>query len=101
MSRDVLNRELVRLLELRRTRQSWQRVIERFPAVSELRVADAMVKNPEVLEESETLRVAIGKLSSAVSLLVVDATRKLTGSCSRGDINAALAQGMDLETQAG
>jgi len=100
MSRDMLNRELVRLLELRHTRQSWQKIIERFPAVSELRVADAMVKNPEVLEGSQTLRVAMGKLSSAVSLPVVDATGKLIGSCGRGDINAALARGMDLETQA-
>jgi NADH dehydrogenase len=100
MSRDVLNRELVRLLELRHIRQSWQGVIERFPAVTELRVADAMVKNPEVLEESETLQVALTKLSSAVSLPVVDANRKLIGSCGRGDVNAALAQGMDLQAQA-
>ena len=100
MSRDVLNRELVRLLELRHIRQSWQRVIERFPAVTELRVADGMVKNPEVLEQSETLQVALRKLSSAVSLPVVDASGKLIGSCSRGDVNAALAQGMDLQAQA-
>jgi NADH dehydrogenase len=100
MSRDVLNRELVRLLELRHIRQSWQRVIERFPAVTELRVADAMVKNPEVLQESESLQVALRKLSSAVSLPVVDANRKLIGSCGRGDVNAALAQGMDLQAQA-
>jgi NADH dehydrogenase len=100
MSRDVLNRDLVRLLELRHIRQSWQRVIERFPAVTELRVADAMVKNREVLEESETLQVALRKISSAVSLPVVDANRKLTGSCGRADVNAALAQGMDPQAQA-
>ena len=100
MSRDVLSRELVRLLELRHIRQSWQTVIERFPAVTELRVTDAMVKNPEVLEESETLQVALRKLSCAVSLPVVDANRKLIGSCGRGDVNAALAQGMDLQAQA-
>jgi NADH dehydrogenase len=100
MSRDVLNRELVRLLELRHIRQSWQRVVERFPAVSELRVADAMVKNPEVLEEDETLLVALHKLSTAVSLPVVDANRKLIGCCGRPDINAALVQGMDLQAQA-
>ena len=50
MSRDVLNRELVRLLELRH------------------------------------MRVALRKLSFAVSLPVVDATRKLIGSCGRSDI---------------
>jgi NADH dehydrogenase len=100
MSRDLLNRELVRLLELRHIRQSWQRVVERFPAISELRVADAMVKNPEVLEESETLLVALRKLSTAVSLPVVDANRKLIGCCGRPDVNAALVQGMDLEAQA-
>jgi NADH dehydrogenase len=100
MSRDVLNRELVRLLELRHIRQSWQKVIERFPAISELRVADGMVKNPEVLEESETLLIALRKLSTAVSLPVVDANRKLIGCCGRPDVNAALVQGMDLEVQA-
>jgi NADH dehydrogenase len=100
MSRDVLNRELVRLLELRHIRQSWQKAIERFPAVTELRVEDAMVKDPEVLQESESLQVAVRKLSSAVSLPVVDANRKLIGCCGRSDVNAALAQGMDLLAQA-
>jgi CBS-domain-containing membrane protein len=100
MSRDVLNRELIRLLELRHIRQSWQRAIERFPAVTELRVEDAMVKDPEVLQESESLQVAVRKLSCAVSLPVVDANRKLIGSCGRSDVNAALAQGMDLLAQA-
>jgi NADH dehydrogenase len=100
MSRDVLNRELVRLLELRRIRQSWNRVIERLPRVAELRVADAMVKTPELLEENETLQVAVRKLSSAVSLPVVDSNRKLIGCCGRDDVNAALAQGMDLQARA-
>jgi NADH dehydrogenase len=97
-SQDMLNRELLQLLERRHLRNSWHRVVERFPEIDNLRVRDAMVSEPEILRPSDTLEDALAKLSTAVNLPVVNASGQLVGVCGRTEVNQALAKGVDASS---
>ena len=101
LSNDALSPEMLRLLELRRMRESWKTLLDRLPEIATLHVEDCMVENPPVLNEADTLMIALEKLALRLDLAVVDIDHRLTGLCSRHDVNAALVKGAPLETPIG
>jgi NADH dehydrogenase len=100
MSREAFPPEIAQQLERRHIRKFWSHAIEPFPGAQHLQVADAILRDAPVLGARETLDAALEKLSSAVSVAVLDDDRRLIGMVRREDAIDALAQGMDLRTPA-
>src|SRR6185295_619838 len=100
MSREGFPPEIAQQLERRQIRKVWNRAIEPFPGAHHLQVADAILRDAPVLGPHETLDAALEKLSSTVSVAVLDDDRRLVGIVRREDAIDAIAQGMDPRTPA-
>jgi NADH dehydrogenase len=100
IAREAFPPEIAQQLERRHIRQFWSHASEPFPGAQQLLVADAILRDAPVLGPHETLAAAVEKLSTAVSVAVLDDDRRLIGMVRREDVIDAIAQGMDPRTPA-